>query len=290
MQSKSTAVSWHIQNMEALGMYAIQEWIHKLQDLGDFDTELKKITNDANTIQALKHLRGSGNLCFQSWRWLSAQKLVARELQEINITRNLGEVGVGDMVNILQACGNLAKAVGVCIIFFIDEMEELLNVREGDAAESWHQYIRKLADNANSSVGFVIGFKANTIDEAPRVLIRGDVKQRISAPNYIELDTLSAVANVQQFVKEMLAHLVDQPQAGQVIQTERLTGSATVDTYPFTTSAFDLLCDYACQDPIQSTPRNIIRTINECAIAAWDAKKRIIDDAIVNDIAPIVFS
>jgi hypothetical protein len=46
-------------------------------------------------------------------------------------------------------------------VFFIDEMEELQNVRTGDAAESWHQYIRKLADNANSSVGFVIGFKAD---------------------------------------------------------------------------------------------------------------------------------
>jgi hypothetical protein len=52
------------------------------------------------------------------------------------------------------------------------------------------------------------------------------------------------------------------------------------------------MCDYACQDPHKSTPRNIIRTINECAITAWDAtpaKKRVIDDAIVNDIAPVIF-
>jgi hypothetical protein len=42
------------------------------------------------------------------------------------------------------------------------------------------------------------------------------------------------------------------------------------------------------QDPRKSTPRNVIKTINECAIAAWDTapKKRIIDDAVVNDIAP----
>ena len=49
------------------------------------------------------------------------------------------------------------------------------------------------------------------------------------------------------------------------------------------------MCDYACQDVIKSTPRNIIRTINECAIAAWDSQQNVIDDDIVNEIAPIVF-
>jgi len=50
-----------------------------------------------------------------------------------------------------------------------------------------------------------------------------------------------------------------------------------------------LMCDYACQDVVKSTPRNIIRTINECAIAAWDGQKSVIDDDIVNEIAPIIF-
>lgn len=288
VQSKSTASQWHLQNMEALGMQAVQKWLKDLFDKSSsFDTELAKLTTDPNVIQAFSHLRGGGDLGFSAWRWLSGQKLSAKELQEIKVTRNLGEVGVGDLVAALQASGNLAAAVGSCLIFFIDEMEELLNVREGDAAESWHQYIRKLADNANSSVGFIIGFKADTRDDAPKVLVRGDVFSRISANNYIELETLAAPANVQQFVKEMLAHLVDQPEAEKRIQADSLP--STTDTYPFTASAFDLMCDYACQDVIKSTPRNIIRTINECAIAAWDAEKKIVDDDIVNEIAPIIF-
>ncbi len=65
--------------------------------------------------------------------------------------------------------------------------------------------------------------------------------------------------------------------------------ASTKDTYPFTATAFDLMCDYACQDVIKSTPRNIIRTINECAIDAWDSEKKVIDDDIVNAIAPIIF-
>ena len=101
------------------------------------------------------------------------------------------------------------------------------------------------------------------------------------------MDTLAAPANVKQFVEEMLAQLVDQNQANQRIQSEGL--ESTTQTFPFTATAFELLCDYACQDPVKSTPRNIIKTINECAIAAWDAQNKVIDDTIVNEIAPIIF-
>ncbi|AEB08769.1 hypothetical protein [Desulfobacca acetoxidans] len=288
MQSKSTAASWHLQNMEALGMQAVQKWLDSLYGKSaKFEQEISKLTGDPNIFQTFYQLRGGGDLGFTAWRWLTGQKLAAKELQEIKVTRNLGEVGVGDMVAALQACGNLAKAVGEALILFIDEMEELQNVREGDAAESWHQYIRKLADNANSSVGYIIGFKADTRDDAPRVLIRDDVVSRMSAMNLIELETLAAPANVQNFVKEMLQHLVDATKASKLIQDEGL--ASTIETYPFTASAFELLCDYACQDVIKSTPRNIIRTINECAIAAWDAQEKVIDDHIVNEIAPIIF-
>ena len=74
---------------------------------------------------------------------------------------------------------------------------------------------------------------------------------RVGAHNYIELDTLAAPANVKQFVEEMLAHLIDQNQANQRIQSEGLP--STTQTYPFTATAFELLCDYACQDAVKST-------------------------------------
>jgi len=288
VQSKSKANDWHLQNMEALGMEAVQGWLQMLYDrTKKFDQELEKLTRDPNIVRAFGHLRGSGDLAFTAWRWITGQKLSPKELENIKVTRNLGDVGVGDLVAGLQACGTLARAVDHCLIFFVDEMEELQNVREGDAAESWHQYIRKLSDNANSSVGFVIGFKADTRDQAPEMLIRGDVYGRVSANNYIELETLAAPANVKQFVEEMLAHLVDQAKAERRIQSDGL--GVTVHTYPFAASAFDLLCDYACQDVVKSTPRNIIRTINECAIAAWDAQHPVINDDTVNEIAPIIF-
>jgi len=288
VQSRSMADQWHLQMMEALGMAIVQDWLQALfSKSAKFEQEIDKLTADPNLVTAFKHLRGGGDLAFNAWRWLTGAKLTAKELVEIKVTRSLVDVGVGDMVAALQALGNLARAVDVCLIFCIDEMEELMNIRQGDAAESWHQYARKLADNANSSVGFIIGFKAVTWDEAPKMIVRDDIISRISRANTVELETLSAPANVKTFVEEMLTHLIDQQAAGTLIKAENL--SATIPTYPFSATAFDLLCDYACQDSIKSTPRNIIRTINECAIAAWDSQKRIIDDDIVNEIAPIVF-
>jgi DNA polymerase III delta prime subunit len=286
IQSKSMADQWHLQMMEALGMATVQGWLQQLySQTAHFDPEVDRLAGDPNIAMVFKELRGGQ--AFNAWRWLTGQKLPAGDLQSLKVTRNLVDVGVGDMVAALQALGNLARSVGACLIFFIDEMEELINIRQGDAAQSWHQYTRKLSDNSNSSVGFVIGFKAVTVDEAPKMIVQEDILSRISRQNLIELETLSAPANVKTFVEEMLKHLIEQPKAEKLIQKEKLP--STIKTYPFTATAFDLLCDYACQDAIKSTPRNIIRTINECAIAAWDSQKKVIDDDIVNEIAPIVF-
>jgi len=288
VQSKSMADLWHLQMTESLGMTTVQGWLQTLfSKCANFDQEVDRLTDDPNIALAFKQLRGGGDLAFSAWRWLTGQRLTTKELQEIKVTRNLVDVGVGDMVLALQSIGNLARAVDRCLIFCVDEMEELRNIRAGDSADSWHQYARKLADNSNFSVGFIISFFAVTLDDAPKMLIRDDVRTRISGANIIELETLSAPANVKTFVEEMLAHLIEQTKAEKLIQKEKLP--STMKTYPFIATAFDLLCDYACQDAIKSTPRNIIRTINECAIAAWDAQKKVIDDDIVNEIAPIVF-
>ncbi|MBW1928884.1 MAG: hypothetical protein JRJ13_06980 [Deltaproteobacteria bacterium] len=78
-----------------------------------------------------------------------------------------------------------------------------------------------------------------------------------------------------------------QEAAEKKIQDEKL--GVPLETYPFNNSAFELLCDYASQDPVKALPRNLINSINECAIQAWDEQKPIVDDAIVNDVAPLVF-
>jgi hypothetical protein len=170
----------------------------------------------------------------------------------------------------------------------MDEAEQFRNVRAGDAAESLHSYLRKLAEPANSSVGFIIGSYALTLDDAPELLVRQDVRTRVREPNYIEILPLPAVEQVQGFLHQLLAELIDQNRGEARIQAEGL--GVTLDTYPFSAASFDLLCEYASQDPIKALPRNFITALNECSIQAWDEEKPVVDEVIVNEVAPLVFS
>jgi hypothetical protein len=291
IRSNSTAGHLHMQLLESLGKETVAKWVRKLfESSSNLDDELKKLTvdEDPNIVLALKELRAAGDSTFIAWRWLTGQSLKGAELNGLQLTRNLGEVGAGDMVNVLVTVGNLANRAGEKLIFLLDELEELQNVKAGDAAESIHQYLRRLSDQKNASVGFLIGFKADVIDDAPEILRRGDITGRITPSNYVDIPPLPAIADVKTFVGELLRNLTDEQKVKDRIAQQNL--SSQHGRFPFTENAFDLLADYAAQDPTRALPRNIINAINECAIQAWDDQKPLVDDAIVNSVAQFVFA
>lgn len=288
MQSKSNNLDWHLQLMEALGRDAVAKWMDALfSKVSNFDQLLEQLMGDYNLTQVMKSFRGGGEIPLLAWRWLSANRLSATELQRLHVTRNLGEVGSGDMVNALVGLGRLAEQNGEKLIFFMDEAEQFNNIRNPDAVESTHSYIRKLAEPWNSSAGFVISAYSLTLDDTPAIMTRSDVVTRIKASNYVEIPPLSSVEDVRRFLSQLLGEFIDQKAAETRIQTEGL--GVALETYPLNADAFDLICEYASQDPTKALPRNIINTLNECAISAWDADKPTIEDDTVNDIAPLVF-
>lgn len=288
-RSNSTASHLHMQLMETLGKETVAGWVRQLFDqVSNLDAALEKLTDDLNIALALKELRAAGDSTFIAWRWLTGQSLKTSELSGLSLTRNLGQVGAGDLVNAVVAVGNLASRVGEKLIFLLDELEELQNVRAGDAAESIHQYFRRLAEPANASVGFLIGFRADVFDDAPQVLQRGDIMGRVGTSNYVDIPPLPAVSDVKTFVSELLKNLIDQEQAQARISEHGL--DTDLGIYPFERSAFELLADFATQDISRSLPRNIINAINECAIQAWDEEKHLADEGIVNGVAQYVFA
>ena len=291
MRGNSNAAHLHMQLMEALGKNTVAAWVRKLFDeVKDFDKVLLELANnESNIFLALKELRATGEAPFVAWRWLTGQVLKTNELSSLQLTRNLGEIGAGDLVEVLVAVGNLADKVGEKLIFLIDEFEELQNVKAGDAAESIHQYLRRLAEPANASVGFLIGFKADVLDDAPSILRRGDIVGRIGSSNYIDIPPLPAVADVKKFIKELLRNLTSEAGVQARIDSDGLSNTE-VGIFPFETSAFEMLADYATQDITRALPRYIINAINECAIQAWDEEKTLIDESIVNAVAPFVFA
>ncbi len=288
MNSKSDHKGWHLQLMETLGKNSIAGWIDKLfSHTQNLDTELKEIFGNANMAEAAKNLRAGGDIGLLAWRWFCGYELKPNELERLNVTRSLGDLGAGDMVNALVGIGRLAERNQEKLIFLMDEAEQFKNVKTGDATESLHNYLRKLSEPSNSSVGFIIAAYALTLDDMPELVVRADVRTRIGENNFIEIPPLPSVRDVQIFLKELLAELIEQKAAEEKIQNESL--GVSLETYPFTADAFDRLCEYASGDPTKALPRNIIKAVNECAISAWDERKPIIEPGIVDEIGNLVF-
>jgi len=288
MNSRSDHKGWHLQLLETLEMTTVSTWVNSLFSRAqNLDIELKKIFGSSNMVEAAKNLRDRGDIGLLAWRWFCGHELKSNELERLSVTRSLGELGSGDMVNALVGIGRLAEKNGEKLIFLMDEAEQFKNVKTGDATESLHTYLRKLAEPSNSSVGFIIASYALTPDDMAELLVRADVRTRIGENNFIEIPPLPSTLYVQTFLKELLAELVEQNKAKQKIQSESL--GIKLDTYPFTEEAFDMLCDFASEDPTKALPRNIIRAVNECAISAWDGRKPVIETDIVNEIAPKIF-
>lgn len=288
MSSRSDARDWHFQILEALSKSAVSTWVEQsFSRETDLDKFLASIAQDDNLVSALKNLRGGGDPPLTAWRWLTGQKLSSQELQRLNLTRNLGEVGSGDLIAVLVCLGRLARSNGETLIFLMDELESFANITNADAIESVHNYLRRLAEPQNASAGLILSIYATTRDSMPEIFTRQDVVTRIGNQSFIEIFSFPSVEDVRRFSGDLLHHLVDQGQAEERIRSLGL--SVSLETYPFTAEAFELFCDYASQDPARSLPRSIIHGINECAIAAWDDDSPTIEEQTVHDIAPLVF-
>ncbi len=288
MQSKSNHLDWHLQLMEALGKERVSRWVDGLfSKVPSMDEALASLLSDYNIIDAVKNLRGGGDMPMLAWRWLAGHRLSPAELQRLQLTRNAGDIGAGDLVKVLVGLGHLAKKNDEKLIFFMDEVEQFQNIANPDCFEAVHNYLRQLSEQKNSSVGFIMSAYALTDDDMPRMMVRGDIRSRIGAINYIEIPPLPSVEDIRTFICELLLNFVDRKAAEEKIQRQGL--AVSLDTYPFDADAFEKLCDYASQDPIKALPRNIIKSINECAISAWDVEKAVIDVENVNEIASLVF-
>jgi len=289
MQSKSNHLDWHLQLMEALGKERVSRWVDGLfSKVPSMDEALASLLSDYNIINAVKNLRGGGDMPMLAWRWLAGHRLSPAELQRLQLTRNAGDIGAGDMVKVLIGLGHLAEKNDEKLIFFMDELEQFNNITNADCFEAVHNYLRQLSEQKNSSVGFIMSTYSLTVDDMPQMMARGDIINRIGAINYIEIPPLPSVEDIRTFICELLSNFIDRKAAEDKIQQQGL--AVTLDTYPFDADAFEKLCDYASQDPVKALPRNIIKSINECAISAWDVEKAVIDVENVNEIASLVFA
>lgn len=289
MKSKSDHKHWHLQMMEALGKGVVTEWVENIsKGTPNIEQELKKIFKDPNVAEAIRKLL-IGGLENISWRWLCGQDLSPKDLEQLRVTRNLGCIGARDLAQALVSIGYLAESNNKKLIFMLDEAERFIAVKSGDETEYLIDYLRELSDKSNKKVGFIIAGTAQAEENLPQLFLAGSIRRagRIGHDHYIDIPYLTAVSDVTNFLRELLKELIDHKTAENRIRENKL--GVSLDTYPFNSESFDILCQYATEDPTKALPSHLIHCVNECAISAWDVKKQIVEPEIVNDIAPRVF-
>jgi hypothetical protein len=287
MKSKSNHQDFHLLLMEGITKNVVSDWVGSIAKKGlKLEEELKKIFTDDNVVEALVKLT-IGGIDYLSWRWLSGQDLSTKELEQLRVTRNLGQIGAAGMVDELVGIGKLAELLGEKIVFLMDEAERFLNINTPDAINALEDYFRELSENRNASVGFFVAGTATGLNDTARFLQSDAVLTRMGRNNVVEIKSIPTIDDVKSFITQMLSEIIDQAQAEKTIKKNEL--GITLATYPFDADSFDLLCEYTSQEPTKALPRNIIHAINECAITAWDENKRVIDSKIVQTVAPSVF-
>ncbi|OQC18254.1 MAG: hypothetical protein BWX72_00138 [Firmicutes bacterium ADurb.Bin080] len=287
MKSRSNHQDLHLQLMEGISKNVVSEWVASIAKKGlNLEEQLRKIFIDENVVQALVKLT-IGGINYIAWRWLTGQVLSNKELEQLGVTRNLGQIGAGEMVDEIVGIGKLAELIGEKIIFLIDEAERFLNINTPDAQNALEDYFRNLSEKKNASVGFIIAATASGLDGAARFLATDAVTTRMGKQNIITIKPIPTLDDVKSFITQMLAEIVDQELAEKIIRENNL--GVSLASYPFDADSFDLLSEYASQEPTKAIPRNIINAINECGICAWDEQQKIISSEIVQNISRLVF-
>ena len=249
----------HAQMMEALTLEKIRGVIDEYlaKNAGSaLEDKLRNDFGDANIARAIRALGYAGEP-ITLWKWLCGGSLS-------NLTKNMDTIS--EMYRVMVGITRLFVDKGVYYLFLLDEMEGLLNIRNQDCRESFHDAFRRLADDDNGVVGFIVSIYAMQEDEIPDFIIRPDIKTRLNQANIHHLEYLAHNDDVRQFLEDLFALVIDEGK--RKVREEKGQIPAGLKYYPLTDDAMDEFVNLAVSAPTASLPRNFISALNESAVRA----------------------
>ena len=265
----------HAQMMEALTLEKVKEVINEYlaRNAGaTLDEKLRNDFGDANVARAIPALGYAGEP-ITLWKWLCGGSLTAAELNSYNLTKNMSTIS--EMYRVLVGFVRLFVKKGVYYLFLLDEMEGLRNVRNQDCRESFHDAFRKLADDENDTVGFIVSIFASQEEEIPDFMFQEDITTRLSMANIHRLDYLGHDDDVREFLKDLFALVIDEEKKAARESEEQIPRD--LKYYPLTDQAMDEFVNLAVSAPASSLPRNFISALNEGAVNAHRRNSYVID-------------
>ena len=155
---------------------------------------------------------------------------------------------------------------GINYLFLFDEMEGLQNVRNADCRESFQEGFRKLSDDDNDVVGFVLSVFGMREEDIPEFIYTEAIITRLNRSNIHGLEYLQRDEDIRQFLADLFALVID-PKKKAAMEQAGLIAEG-LESYPLTDDAMNELVALATGAPTASLPRNFISAINECAVHA----------------------
>ena len=256
----------HAQMMEAVTLEEVQKVVEEFlaSHAGpDLEDELRKYFLDANVARAIRALGHAGDP-ISLWKWLCAGSLSPSELTSYRLTKNMNTVS--EMYHTLAGIMRLFVDKNINYLFLLDEMEALRNVGNPDCRESFHDGFRRLADDGNDVIGFILSVYCGSEVEIPDFIYTEDIKTRLNRSNIHELEYLKNDDHIRCFLSDLFDLVVDkQKQANLEAKNSIPKG---LKYYPLSNDAMDELVNLATTAPASSLPRNFISVMNECAVQA----------------------
>ena len=265
----------HAQMMEALTLEKIKETVQEYlaNNAGpDMEEKLRNDFGDANIARAIRALGYAGEP-ITLWKWLCGGSLSAAELTSYNLTRNMNTVS--EMYRVLVGIMRLLVNKGTYYLFLLDEMEGLKNIRNQDCRESFHDAFRKIADDDNDVLGFIVSIYTISEDDIPDFIYTQDIVTRLNKANIHPLEYLAHDDDVRQFLKDLFALVIDDEK--RKAKEEQGQISSDLEYYPLTDEAMDEIVNLAISAPTASLPRNFISALNEGAVHAARRDSYVID-------------
>tara|TARA_R110000782_G_scaffold47620_1_gene104622 strand:+ start:8271 stop:9446 length:1176 start_codon:yes stop_codon:yes gene_type:complete len=265
----------HAQMMEALTLEKIREVIDEYlaKNAGPaLEGKLRDDFGDANIARAIRALGYAGEP-ITLWKWLCGGSLTAAELTSYNLTKNMDTIS--EMYRVLVGIMRLFVNKGIYYLFLLDEMEGLTNVRNQDCRESFHDAFRRLADDDNSVVGFIVSIYAMQEEDIPDFVFREDFKTRLNKANIHHLEYLAHDDDVRQFLNDLFELVVDDDKKKEREKEGKIPNG--MKYFPLTDEAMEELVNLAISAPTASLPRNFISALNEGAVHAARRDSYVID-------------
>jgi hypothetical protein len=267
LHRKSKYSVLHQAMMDKIGLATVRRLV------GDFITThlgsqlnqdlLEYFYQDEDLVNVVRIIAQGGPQELNAWRWLRGEALGDPQLQNIGVAR---APDLADLINIIQVLGRLFYDIDDSrLVFLIDELEQLLYVT-GEEISTWETAFRKLADQDNLSVGFFFASRGAASDEFPSPLQHDAFVTRVKESNFVEIPHLHDVQDVEAFVKDLVAVLVDADCAKAKLDEEGV--DTPLDLYPFTPEGLEVISQYIQDDITRALPRELLFSLNECGAAA----------------------